>query len=50
MYDPKWRVEDEKRVQWLEKLFFNYGRDKEDSPHRGTYTGLVERHGPCPWV
>jgi hypothetical protein len=50
MYDPTWRAEDEKRIQWLEKLYFNYGRHKKDHPQHGTYTGLVAKHGPCPWA
>jgi len=50
MYDPKWRAEDEKRVRWLDQLYAQYGRNKKDSPNHGTYTGLVERYGKCPWV
>jgi hypothetical protein len=49
MYDPKWRAEDERRVQWLEMLYRQYGRDKKDSPHHGTYTGLADKYGKCPW-
>lgn len=50
MYDPQWRAEDEKRVKWLDKLYSDYGRHKKDHPQHGTYTGLVEKHGPCPWA
>ena len=31
---------DQARVDFLEKLYFEYGRDKEGHPLHSTYTGL----------
>lgn len=48
-YDPKWRIEDERRIEWLEKLYRLDGRHHSSHPMHCTYTGLVERYGRLPW-
>lgn len=48
-YDPKWRIEDERRNEWLERCYQQDGRrDPKHSKH-GTYTGLVDKWGHLPW-
>lgn len=49
-YNPKWRKEDERRQEWLEKLYRQEGRHKKDHPKTGLYTGLAVRHGNMPWA
>lgn len=44
-YDPHWRVEDERRIEWLEKFYLLDGRQHQGHPSHCTYTGLVEKYG-----
>ena len=48
-YDPTWRIEDERRIEWLDKLYGLDGRQHDCHPLHCTYTGLVEKYGPLPW-
>ena len=48
-YDPKWRLEDERRNEWIEKLYRLDGRQHSVHPRNGVFTGLVQRFGPIPW-
>lgn len=48
-YDPKWRIEDERRIEWLERCYQQSGRRNPSHPKHGTYTGLVAKYGPLPW-
>lgn len=48
-YDPAWRFEDQRRIEWLERLYRMDGRNHPDHSKAGTYTGLIERFGPIPW-
>lgn len=48
-YDPKWRIEDERRIEWLERCYQQSGRRNPSHPKHGTYTGLVDKYGPLPW-
>ena len=48
-YNPKWRVEDERRLEWLDKLYRLDGRQHDCHPSHGLFTGLVAKWGPVPW-
>ena len=48
-YNPEWRKEDERRVEWLDKLYRLDGRHHASHPMHSLYTGLVEKWGPLPW-
>jgi hypothetical protein len=48
-YNPKWRVEDERRLQWLDKLYRLDGRHHDSHPKHATYTGLALKYGTMPW-
>jgi hypothetical protein len=48
-YDPKWRREDERRLEWLDKLYRLDGRHHDCHPKHCLFTGLVQRYGAMPW-
>ena len=48
-YDPKWRREDERRMEWLDKLYRLDGRQHDCHPSHGLFTGLVAKWGAMPW-
>lgn len=48
-YDPKWRIEDERRLEWLDRCCQQDGRRDLKHPMHGLYTGLVEKWGKLPW-
>jgi len=48
-YDPTWRIEDERRQEWLERCYQNDGRRNPDHPKHSLYTGLIEKWGKLPW-
>lgn len=45
-YDPAWRAQDECRIKHLESLYRLDGREQNDHPLHGNYTGLLEKYGP----
>jgi len=47
-YDPKWRIEDERRQKWLEHCYQNDGRHNPKHPMHALYTGLIEKWGQLP--
>lgn len=49
-YNPKWRIEDERRLEWLEKLYRLDGRHHDSHPKHCTYTGLALKYGTMPWT
>ena len=48
-YDPKWRREDERRMEWLDKLYRLDGRHHGYHPKHCLFTGLVQKYGAMPW-
>ncbi len=48
-YDPAWRIEDERRQEWLERCYQNDGRRSKDHPMHSLYTGLIQKWGKLPW-
>ena len=48
-YDPNWRIEDERRIEWLDKLYRLDGRQHACHPMHCLYTGLVQKWGALPW-
>lgn len=48
-YDPAWRVEDERRLEWMERCYQSAGRRDPKHAMHGLYTGLVEKYGQLPW-
>ena len=48
-YDTKWRREDERRMEWLDKLYRLDGRQHDSHPMHSTFTGLVQKYGAMPW-
>lgn len=48
-YNPQWRKEDERRLEWLEKLYRLDGRHHDCHPLYQRYTGLAVKYGTMPW-
>lgn len=48
-YNPKWTREDERRLEWLEKLYRLDGRHHACHPKHCLYTGLADKYGSMPW-
>ena len=48
-YNPQWIREDQRRLEWLDKLYRLDGRHHDCHPKYSIYTGLVEKYGPMPW-
>lgn len=48
-YDTKWRREDERRLEWLDKLYRLDGRHHDCHPKHSLFTGLVQKYGAMPW-
>lgn len=48
-YDIKWRREDERRQEWLDKLYRLDGRHHACHPLHQLYTGLALKYGTLPW-
>jgi len=48
-YNPQWIREDQRRLEWLDKLYRLDGRHHDSHPKYSIYTGLVEKYGPMPW-
>ena len=48
-YESKWRIQDERRVEWLDRLYRLDGRQRDTHPMHCLFTGLVKKYGPLPW-